>query len=281
LKHNPFFVRWFRSFRVAALILSGVVTVVFAYPLISERWRRKLKQRWSRIMLDILGIRLEADLRHVPPGSLVVANHISWLDIFVINAALPCAFVSKEEVRHWPIVGWLAAINETVFLRRGSRGHARLINEEIAERLGQGAHVAVFPEGTTSDGTRVLHFHAALLQPALAAQRPVVPLGISYWESNGERSLAPRYDGDISLGDCFSSIVDRPRLMARLVSQPALGQAGEDRRSVAQAAREAICSAAGLPPPSTTPETPAGLPSARPTDDLPTDILNPAPTGLA
>ena len=266
---------------MAALVLSGVVTVVFVYPLIKDRWRRKLKQRWSRVMLDILGIKLEADLRHIPPGSMLVANHISWLDIFVVNAALPCAFVSKEEVRHWPIIGWLAAINDTVFLKRGSRGHARLINEEIGAKLEHGAHVAVFPEGTTTDGTQVLHFHAALLQPALAAQRPIVPVGISYWENNGERSLAPRYDGDLSIGECFSAIAHRPRLVARLVSTPSLGLAGEDRRRVALAAREAICAAAGLPPPSTTPGKPVDLPDAQRSDDRPTDILNPAPAGLA
>ena len=87
---------------------------------------------------------------------LLVANHVSWVDIFVVNALTPAAFVSKADVRQWPVIGWLAAVNETVFLRRGSRGHARVINEEIAERMRAGRHVALFPEGTTTDGSHVL-----------------------------------------------------------------------------------------------------------------------------
>lgn len=266
---------------MAALIFQGVATVACVFPLCSDRLRMRLKRRWSKAMLDILGIRLEADLRHAVPGSMLVANHISWIDIFVINAALPTAFVSKEEVRHWPLAGWLAAANDTIFLKRGSRGHARLINREIADVLATGKHVGVFPEGTTTDGTHVLHFHAALLQPTIAAGRPVVPAAISYWEPDGSRSLAPRYDGEISLGQCLGNILARPRLVARLVTTPALGQNGEDRRAVATAARAAISTAAELPPPSNPPERPAGLPGARPSDAPPTGSLNPAPEGLA
>lgn len=244
------------------LLIRGVATVVLAYPFCSDRYRLELKRRWSKGMLDILGVTLEADLSHLVPGSMVVANHISWLDVFVVNAALPSAFVAKEEVRRWPVIGWLAAMNDTVFLRRGSRGHAKIINREIADILAAGKHVGVFPEGTTTDGTHVLHFHAALLQPALAAGRPVVPAAISYWEPDGSRSLAPRYDGEISLGECFAAILSRRSLTARLVTTPVLGLKGEDRRAVATAARTAITSGAGIPQPSNPPGTPAGLPDA-------------------
>ena len=206
-----------------------------------------LKASWAAALLDALGVEVEADLTHAVPGALLVANHISWIDIYVINAVLPAAFVSKEEVRHWPLIGWLAAKNDTVFLRRGSRGHAKVINEQVAKILDKGKHVAVFPEGTTTDGRSLLHFHAALIQPALAAGRPVLPVAISYWELDGQRSLAPRYDGDISLGDCTSAILQRKQIIARLVSTPALGLNGEDRRQVAAAAREAISSGAQLP----------------------------------
>lgn len=240
-----------------------------------------LKQSWSAAALDALGVELEADLTHLAPGVLVVANHISWIDIFVINAALPSAFVSKEEVRHWPIIGWLAAKNDTVFLRRGSRGHAKLINEQVAAILDQGKHVAVFPEGTTTDGRSLLHFHAALLQPALAAGRPILPAAISYWELNGERSLAPRYDGDISLGQCTSAILRRRRIIARLVTTPLRGRNGEDRKQVAAEAREAIALAAGLPLASNPPGTADDLPGALRSIGRPTGNLNPAPADSA
>lgn len=207
-----------------------------------------LKARWSAALLAALGIEVDADLRYVRPGVMLVANHISWLDIFVINSVLPAAFVAKEEVRHWPLIGWLAAKNDTVFLRRGSRGHARIINAEIAGILATGKLVALFPEGTTTDGTHLLHFHAALLQPALSAGYPVLPLALSYWEVDGQRSLAPRYDGDISLGQCTRAILARRRIVVRLRSLPPCGEGGEDRRQVARTARAAIIEACDLPP---------------------------------
>lgn len=220
-------------------------------------------------------------MTHAVPGALLVANHVSWIDIYVINAALPAAFVSKAEVRNWPLIGWLAAKNDTVFLQRGSRGHARVINAQVADILGQGKHVAVFPEGTTTDGCSLLHFHAALIQPALAAGRPVLPVAISYWETNGQRSLAPRYDGDISLGQCTAAILQRKRLIARLVTTPLLGLNGEDRKQVAARSREAIALAAGLPLASNLPGIPDDLPTERPSDVRPTGSLSPAPADSA
>lgn len=263
------------------LVVCGAVVALTLFRLCGDRRRLLLKQTWSAALLDALGVEVEADLTHAVPGALLVANHISWIDIFVINAVMPSAFVSKEEVRRWPIIGWLAARNDTVFLRRGSRGHARIINEQVAGLLGQGKHVAVFPEGTTTDGRSLLHFHAALLQPALAAGRPVLPAAISYWELDGQRSLAPRYDGDISLGECTRAILGRKRLIARLVTTPLRGLNGEDRRVVAAEAREAIALAAGLPMANNPPETPGDLPVAQRSDDRPTNSLSRAPADSA
>jgi len=254
---------------------------LLAFPVCSERQRLALKSSWAASLLDALGVDVEADLTHAVPGALLVANHISWIDIYVINAALPSAFVSKEEVRRWPLIGWLAAKNDTIFLRRGSRGHAKVINQQVADVLGKGRHVAVFPEGTTTDGRSLLHFHAALIQPALGVGRPVLPVAISYWEVDGQRSLAPRYDGDISLGQCTRAILGRKRLIARLVTTPLRGLNGEDRKQVAAEAREAIALAAGLPLVSSRPETPDGLPGEPPSDAHPTGNPSRAPADLA
>lgn len=263
------------------LVVCGAVVALTLFRICGDRRRLLLKQTWSAALLDALGVEVEADLTHAVPGALLVANHVSWIDIFVINAVMPSAFVSKEEVRHWPIIGWLAARNDTVFLRRGSRGHARIINEQVAGLLGQGKHVAVFPEGTTTDGRSLLHFHAALLQPALAAGRPVLPAAISYWELDGQRSLAPRYDGDISLGECTRAILGRKRLIARLVTTPLRGLNGEDRRVVAAEAREAIALAAGLPMANNPPEIPGDLPAGQRSDDRPTNSPSRAPADSA
>ncbi len=266
---------------MALLLISGVLVALCVFPLCGDAARMRLRASWSTALLDALGIAVVADRRHIVPGALLVANHISWIDICVINAVFPAAFVAKEEVRHWPLIGWLAAKNDTVFLRRGSRGHARIINGQVAAILGGGKHVAVFPEGTTTDGQSLLHFHAALIQPALAAGRPVLPLGISYWELNGKRSLAPRYDGDISLGQCTLAILGRKRLTARLVTMPLCGLNGEDRKQVAAEAREAIALAAGLPLASNRPGTPGDHPGVMPSGGRPTGSRSPAPANLA
>ena len=239
-----------RIARLAWNFAAGAGTAAFRFPGWTHAQRRRRIGTWSRELLTILGVRIIAPdgIAGRAGGCLIVANHISWLDIFVINALEPARFVSKAEVRGWPLIGWLSAKHDTVFLRRGSRGHARLINAEIADVLGRGAYVALFPEGTTTDGTHVLHFHGALLQPALNVGRPVLPVALSYWEADGTRSLAPRYDGDVSLGQCLRAVASRPRLTARLVALPALGLDGADRRTVAQQARAAIVVGAGLAP---------------------------------
>lgn len=225
-------------------------------PICGQSARRRLKRDWSAALVDAFGVSIDADLRHAEAGCLIVANHISWLDVFVINAVLPSAFVAKDDIRGWPLFGWLAARNDTIFLRRGSRGHARQINEAVAGTLDAGGDVAVFPEGTTTDGRSLLHFHAALIQPALAAGRPVLPIALSYWAADGQRSLAPRYDGDISLGASIGAILHERQLAVRLITTPLLGRCGEGRKQVALAARQAIASAAGLPLVSTGPEIP-------------------------
>ena len=270
-------IRSFRIFRLTLLVVAGLIVTLLVFPLCGDAARLRLKSSWAIALLDALGVEVEADLAHAAPGALLVANHISWIDIYVINAVLPSAFVSKEEVRHWPIIGWLAAKNDTIFLRRGSRGHAKIINQEIGELLGRGRHVAVFPEGTTTDGRSLLHFHAALLQPALVGGYPVMPVALSYWEVDGQRSLAPRYDGDISLGECTRAILGRRRLIARLVTTPLLGKHGEDRKQVAAEAREAISRAAGLPRVNNSPEIPPGLQGEQLSDDRPTSSLSRAP----
>ncbi|WP_173862668.1 1-acyl-sn-glycerol-3-phosphate acyltransferase [Zoogloea sp. LCSB751] len=217
-----------------------------AFPFLPAAKRLRQRQRWSARLLDVLGIRLQADEPFVVPGCLLVANHVSWIDVFVINAAYPAAFVSKAEVRQWPLIGWLAAKNETVFLRRGSRGHARIVNGEIGALLGQGRHVAIFPEGTTTDGSHVLGFHAALLQPAIEAGAPIQPLAIAYRLPDGRHTRAPAYDGDISLLDCIKAIIAEPEIIARVRVAPAIPPGAlPDRKAIAHAAREAIVARIG------------------------------------
>ncbi|MBD5802532.1 2-acyl-glycerophospho-ethanolamine acyltransferase [Azoarcus sp. Aa7] len=214
--------------------------VLAIYPLTGEATHRNLRRRWSQKLLAILGVELRVAGHAIQPGCMLVANHISWLDIFVINALAPSAFVSKAEVRGWPLIGWLAARNETVFLRRGSRGHAKIINAEIAALLDAARNVAVFPEGTTTDGSHVLHFHAALLQPAIECGHPIQPLALFYVGVDGQPNRAAAYDGDITLGQSFGKIVAEPRLIARIDAAAPIATGAMHRRDLAAMAHTAI-----------------------------------------
>lgn len=230
----------FRLTRVGLHLVWGVAMVALVYPWIDLRLKRWLKQCWSRQLLEILGVRLSVNRETSLPGGLLVSNHISWLDIFVINALAPAAFVAKDDVKRWPLIGWLCAHTETIFLKRGSRAAAQRTREEISDRLRAGGPVAVFPEGTTSRGGRVLPFHAALFQSAIDAAAPVVPLMLRYVDRRGHPSRAPAYDGEITLWQSLWAIARTSGLTAELCVLPPIAAQTATRRALAERCHDAI-----------------------------------------
>lgn len=226
--------------------MQGAATIALVYPFCPAHLHRSLRQRWSRRLLGIVGMEVSLEGHAVAPGALLVSNHVSWLDIYAINTLAPSAFVSKAEVRQWPLIGWLAARSETVFLRRGSRGHAKVVNGEIAALLNAGRNVAIFPEGTTTDGSHVLPFHAALLQAAIEAGRAVQPVALSYHTPDGRHTTAPAYDGELSMGQCLTNILSHRRLVVRVHAAAAMStDANTNRRDLAHSVRDTIISLHG------------------------------------
>ena len=235
-----------RCLRLGLHLLWAALTVAIAYPFIRDARRLWLKQRWSRQLLEILGVRIDAQLSSVTPGSLFVVNHISWLDIYALNAARPLAFVSKAEVRSWPLIGWLAAHADTLFLSRESRRQTKRVNVEMGELLLAEKDVAIFPEGTTTEGTQLLHFHGALLQSAVDIGRPVQPVALSYYGGDGRRSAVPAYVGETTLSESLLAILTGGPLTVRLRPTPPLDPRVMTRRELAYAARGAIAFSLGL-----------------------------------
>ncbi len=224
----------FRLARVGLHLLWGATTVGVAYPWIDAGCRRALKRRWSRQLLEVLDIKLgaggTAPSASLPPG-LVVSNHISWLDIYVINTLVPAAFVAKDDVKGWPLIGWLCEHTETIFIERGSRTAAQRTRETLTGRLQAGAHVAVFPEGTSTGGEHVLPFHSALFQSAIDADVSVVPLALRYADRQGKSSRVPAYDGDITLWQSLRAIARADGVIADLrVLEPLESRAAERRQ---------------------------------------------------
>lgn len=237
----------YRLARVAAHLAAGVATVGVVYPLVSAATRRRLKQRWSRLLLTHLGVELHG-IGSAATGALVVANHVSWLDIFAINAVRPAAFVCKDDVRRWPVIGWLCAHTETLFIVRGSRRDARQIGGEMAAVLAGGHCVAVFPEGTTTDGTHLLPFRSALFQPAVNVGAGVQPVLIRYRQACGAVSSAPVYIGETTLLQSMWRIASTSRTIAVLEFTATVDTRGMDRRDLAGGAETRLWERMQRPP---------------------------------
>lgn len=182
-------------------VLAGWLTIKLVFPRLSPPQRDARVQVWALQMLRLMGIRVR--VRGLPPTQgplLLVANHISWLDILVLHAARHCRFVSKSELKHWPLIGTLATGAGTLYIERESRRDAMRVVHRMARSLGDGDILAVFPEGTTSDGRTLLPFHANLIQAAVAADAPVLPVALQFVETgSGQPSFAPCYIGDDTL----------------------------------------------------------------------------------
>ena len=181
--------------------LAGLATIMFAFPRMNELQREARVQGWSLKMLALLGVHLELHGNPPPAGPvLLVANHISWLDILVMHAARYCRFVSKADVKRWPLIGTLATGGGTIYIERESRRDALRVVHRMVESLQRGEVVAVFPEGTTSDGVALLPFHGNLIQAAISAAALVQPVALSFLDAVSRTvSHAPCYVDDDTL----------------------------------------------------------------------------------
>jgi 1-acyl-sn-glycerol-3-phosphate acyltransferase len=259
-----------RTVRISLLMLHlawGVMVAGLAFPLFKPVHRDRFIMAWSRHLLRVLGVRAQlTPAPSLPGGALLVCNHVSWLDIYLIYAAQRVHFVSKAEVRTWPVAGWLAHKTGTLFIERGRRADTARINTEMRDLMQDGAWVAVFPEGTTSDGRALRRFMPSLLQPAVQLNCPVVPAALRYRTLDGEYSAAPAYIDDISMWQSLKQIVSAPGFVAELhFGEPILPNG--HRRELAAQAEAATAGLLGLVRPSdtmpadTAPQTPADPPA--------------------
>lgn len=234
-QRSPLAAAW-RALRIAAHVLHGAWLIRRTLPKLDQAGRYMQIQAWAREFIALLAIKLEAPLwpqQHGPV--LLVANHISWIDIVVLLATSPCRLVSKADVHHWPLIGPMAAAMGTVFIERESRRDAMRVVHHMAEAFREDAVLAVFPEGTTGDGREVLPFHGNLLQAAIATDTPVQPLALRYEDAaTGEISLAPAYIGDDSLLQTLWRTLRTPGLQVRLQAGVPESAQGRERRQWAQ-----------------------------------------------
>jgi 1-acyl-sn-glycerol-3-phosphate acyltransferase len=234
-----------RLARLALHLVRGLATCAFVFPWAGAGLRERLVRRWSAGVLVICRVRLEAggDVARALGGghALVVANHVSWLDIFVVNAVAPCRFVAKAEIRAWPILGWLAARAGTVFIARGNRRDLRHIFKGLVDALAAGERVAFFPEGTTAAQGRLLPFHANLFEAALDAGVPLQPVALCYLLPGGGFHPAVDYLDETTFAESLLRILSGGEpVLARLSCPAPIATAGRHRRELAQETQEAI-----------------------------------------
>ncbi len=234
---------WWRVMRLTSQLLWGLLLSVTAFARGEPHHRHAIIRSWSRELLHRAGVEVrtvgfptDAD----KPVTLV-ANHVSWSDIFALNTQHACHFIAKSELKSWPLAGRLLNNVGTIFINRNDRKDTHRLKRVVHELLAAGETVAVFPEGTTSSGHDVLKFHASLLEPIVAAEGEVWVVAIRYFRaSDRARTDAAAYIDDMSLLDSLHAIHDVGGVIAELRFLQAIQCAGLNRREVAQRAESLI-----------------------------------------
>lgn len=251
MKINGYFTRSYRIVRLVIHLLYAIAMAELLFPWIKPQLRLRLERNWSAGLMRILNIHVRVqgpapDL--TAHNIMLIANHISWLDIYLLNTVRPARFVSKAEVRSWPLVGRLAYKTGTFFIDRARRHDTARVNHEMSAALSSGGCVAVFPEGTTSYGDTLLPFHASLLQPAVHSESRIWPAAIRYTHADGSLNRAATYVGEVSFGESLKEMLGQREMYADLVFLEPIAAHGKTRRELARHAEQAIAAALNLTP---------------------------------
>jgi 1-acyl-sn-glycerol-3-phosphate acyltransferase len=231
--------RTLRLIGVALHLAWGYAACALLYPVIRPPARRALCRAWARGVLGILGVRLDAAPLDIPPGSLVVANHVSWLDALAVHALLPASVVAKADTRDWPLLGTMLARNGTIFVERRPTRRLLAVIADIRARLARGERVVVFPEGTTTDGGTLLAFHSALFAPAAAPGFAVHTLALAYRDKAGQPTRVAAYIDRMSLWQSLRAIAAFSGLRLRVTPGEPV-RPSDRRRELAARARASV-----------------------------------------
>lgn len=226
-------------FSYGLIIAAGIFpAITWLYSAEEARVRHDaLKTHWLKLFGAVLCLRTVVEGEPSGRGALLVSNHISWLDILVIGRCLPACFVAKSDVSGWPVIGYLARQAGTIFIRRGDKRQIRATADAMAGLLQQNRHIIAFPEGTTTCGDEVLHFHPSLFQPALMTRSAIQPVALQY---RGEaRALAP-FIGNDAFVPHLIRMLTLEKIEARISFLPVITVASDTRHVVGAEARDRI-----------------------------------------
>lgn len=257
-------VQGFRLARLGLHIAQGLITAALVFPLANRDWRERLIQNWSAGLLKVLNVAVVVHGQvpdHRVRSAMFVSNHITWMDIWALNGVRPMRFIAKQEIRTWPLVGWLAKQGGTLFIERTRRQDTGRITRTATQALRDGDCLCIFPEGTTTDGTEVRQFKTSLLQPPINAGAMLWPLSIHYPLPNGGINTAIAYWADVTMMQSLKEVLKQHQIKVELRFGTPLSTKGQDRRTLARQSREIIVALLDHPP-HKVPEKPGGLQAA-------------------
>lgn len=233
--------------RLIAAFAKALAILWFQFPRASREQKLAHIQAWSTHVLEAIGVRLNVTPSSAQIGAnniqLWVANHVSWLDVLVIQALQPCVFVAKSEVRHWPLVGHMAQACGVVFVDRSSSSSARKMVDDVASALHHGYCVAGFPEGTSSEGHDVSLFHANLFEAAIDRGVEVVPLALRYTDARtGLLCMQAAFVGDLGFMQSLHQVIRTSHLTVGVKIGSTLSPQGHSRRTLAHLSHRSVSS---------------------------------------
>ncbi len=203
------------------------------------------RQRWSRIFMKRLTAALPFRVKvtgQLPEQPMLwVSNHVSWTDIPLLGMLAPLSFLSKAEVRTWPVAGWLAHKAGTLFIRRGG-GDSQLLRRQISQHLQQDCALLIFPEGTTTDGRSLRTFHGRLLASAIDCEIALQPIALRYLRDGQPDVIAP-FIGDDDLLSHLMRLFGQPCADVEIQLLAPIASRGEERAALAFKAQQAISEA--------------------------------------
>lgn len=204
--------RYFRISRISLHTLLGVMTVSLLFPMASKSFKLRLIQWWCKQLLAAFNLQVTSH-GHIPPknqtmtNTMIVANHISWTDIHALNSIVPLRFIAKSEIKSWPVFGYLARKSNVLFIDRNKRHDAARIVKITSRSLMDGDNLCLFPEGTTTDGTRIMPFKSSIVQAALQANATIYPVAIRYPSPNGSINTGVAYAGETTMRESMQQIL--------------------------------------------------------------------------
>ena len=234
-------IAWRGSRLVIHIIVGILITpLVIRRDPLTRQWRTNpyVTSWWHGRVASILRLEITTSGYRPQSPALIVSNHVSWLDIIVLGHLTPTSFLSKHEVREWPVIGWLATAAGTLFIRRGG-GQASLISQAIGDRLASDGLLTLFPEGTTTDGRDVRPFFSRLFGAAIDTGTPIVPTSLRYHVRGEHDPIAP-YTDQQSLAENLLGLMKRPCNQVHVHFADPVHHKGMDRKSLAEHTRKVI-----------------------------------------